>query len=108
MGNCSLNDGCVASGTVYWTGGYWNYYGSMRGTNANTPNYAGISYGSGNGISNNVRSLRNRNNYYVSFCAYSLPNYSGYLGGANNWSWDGYGNISQGTESTRFRTQSSC
>ena len=106
--NCLTNDGCVASGTVYWTGSSYNYTGEMRGFVDNTANFAGYGYRSGNGITNNVRSVRNRNSTYVSYCVYNLPNQSGILGGANNWSWDGYGNVTQGAESTWFRVQSYC
>jgi len=108
--SCAVNDGCVASGQASWNAalGYNQYSGEMYGHNANRSNLGSFIYSSHNSQANNVRSLRNRNSYYISFCAYNLPGYVGALGGANNWSWDGYGNIAQGSESVRFRVQSTC
>lgn len=107
-GSCTSGNGCVASGTASWNGTTNVYTGEMRGFSSNANNLGGSSYASGNTIANNVRSVRNRNSTYISFCVYDRVNQQSPLGGAQNWYWDGYGNVPQGSESTWFRVQSTC
>ena len=97
--NCGANDGCVYQNT--------GQTGQYRGFNVNASNYGSLTYADTSSLANNVRSWKFLSNpAYISFCLYNFASYIGSLNSGNNVG--GSGNVTQGSESSRFLIQPAC
>lgn len=90
--SCLAGDQCVASGQ--------NGGNQTRGYINNPTNMGAHTYANGAVIANNVLSLRQRKPN-LRFCTYQLPNFGGGRVGFVDWSFVGWTNINQGSESGR-------